>query len=211
MENISDEILRQAACGDISAFEEIYKKTSGMVFTVAYRVTNNREAAAEVTQDVFMKVHRSLGSFMFRSSFKTWLYRVTVNTALNAVQKARIERDKTVGLDGVEFELGIRPGQRDKVARDDAAVSLDSFLARLNEKQRACVILREIEGLSYKEIARAIDTNINTVRSILKRAREALLRMGSERGEDNGLPGSSRTHNDGLSGRRIEPAGERSA
>jgi RNA polymerase sigma-70 factor (ECF subfamily) len=85
--DISREILIKAAQGGISEFEALYKAAAGFVYTVALRVTANEQDAQEVTQDVFLKIHKKLKDFRFRSSFKTWVYRITVNTALNTLRR----------------------------------------------------------------------------------------------------------------------------
>ena len=76
--------------GDISAFEAIYRKYASFVYNVAYRITPLKEDAQEITQEVFITVHRQLAGFQFKSAFKTWLYRVTVNCALNMLKKKKI-------------------------------------------------------------------------------------------------------------------------
>ena len=87
MQEISKDILMQAAKGDIGAFEEIYRIASDFIFNVAYRITNNNEDAEEVSQDVFIKIYKNLKGFRFQSSFKTWIYRIAVNSAVNTSKK----------------------------------------------------------------------------------------------------------------------------
>lgn len=181
MKEISNDLLLQASQGDIPAFEEIYKITSSFVYSVALRTVRNREDAQEITQEVFLKVFKNLKDFKFRSSFKTWVYRITVNTALNFIKKAghdlnrQTEYNENMMIENVQAEnpaeilLDIQ-AQKKKV---------NDLLAALTPEYRVCIILREIQGLSYEEIAQALKTNINTVRSRLKRAREILLKRGS--------------------------------
>ena len=170
------------ACeGDMEAFEEIYKAASGFVYSVAFRITNSRNDAQEVIQDVFLKIYKNLKSFKFRSSFKTWVYRVTVNTAVNTYRKTSKEMRRRVDGDfAIQFE-STPPGTKKTINKEDNEVFLASLLAILNPEQRTCIILKEIEGLNYKEISEVLKININTVRSRLKRAREALLIYRKER------------------------------
>lgn len=179
MEDIPKDILLKALEGDMQAFESIYRRASGFVFTVALRITNNSHDAQEVTQEVFLKVHRSLKDFQFRSSFKTWLYRVTVNTALNVYKRASRHMQ---GRDDFQSVIETYPSREDSAneimgreEQQENETRLKSLLDRLSPGQRACIVLREIQGLSYKEMADALMTNINTVRTRLKRARQALL------------------------------------
>lgn len=178
MLDISNQIIERAAAGDIDAFEEIYRAASGFVYNVALRMTNNREDAAEVTQDVFMKAYNNLKDFQFRSSLKTWLYRITANTAINHYKKgAKHARGR------IEFEPALDYGQQDKdpavdlIEKEEREKQVSSLLEAVPPEQRACLVLREIEGLSYKEIAEALKININTVRTRLKRARQKLLKF----------------------------------
>ena len=88
MQDIAKEIITSAAGGDIDAFERIYKVYSSYVNTIAFRIVGNREDAEEVTQDVFVRVYRSLARFEFKSSFKTWIYRIATNSAINVFPDA---------------------------------------------------------------------------------------------------------------------------
>ena len=181
MREITRDILTKAAEGSMSAFEEIYRATSGFVYTVAVKIIGNRADAEEVTQDVFVKVHRKLEQFRFRSSFTTWLYRIAVNSAISASRKSAKRRASETEYDddvAVESGSAARGGSGE---REESELRLQSMLAALNPDQRACIVLRGMEGLSYREIADTLGINVNTVRSRLKRAREILV-AGTHRG-----------------------------
>jgi RNA polymerase sigma-70 factor, ECF subfamily len=187
MEDIPRDIIEKAQAGDMDAFEQIYRAASGFVYSVALRVTNRRQEAQEVTQDVFIKIYHSLENFEFRSSFKTWAYRITVNTALNACKKISREERGRQDLDSViDTQIASVDTKKeilDKEAAGQARAELDVLLRSLNPDQRACIVLREIEGLSYEEIAASLKVNINTVRTRLKRARETLMRASVSGGD----------------------------
>jgi len=181
MEDISRDAIRGASKGDMQSFEEIYRKTSGFVYSVALRVTCNETDADEVTQDVFMKIYKNVGKFHFLSSFKTWVYRITVNAAINHQKAAEKHLSRRA-----DYDSAIQAARTDETARDDidkqgVKERVSVLLGALNPEQRACMVLREIEGLDYKEIAGALRININTVRSRLKRARERLLSITEKR------------------------------
>ncbi|MFH1655668.1 MAG: RNA polymerase sigma factor [Candidatus Omnitrophota bacterium] len=182
MQDISLKILIQAATGNINSFEQVYKATADFVYSVALRVTNNAQDAEDVTQDVFLKIHKNLKSFQFRSSFKTWVYRITVNTAINVSKKTSKELNRRADFDKLIQSQGDEP-QEAAFDKEDNESQIKSLLDKLNPDQRVCIVLREIQGLSYEEIAKALKININTVRSRLKRARETLLTMSEKRGE----------------------------
>lgn len=175
MNDISVEVLSKAAEGDMRAFEEVYKATSGFVYNVALRIAHNSLDAEEITQDVFMKIFRNLKKFGFRSAFKTWIYRITINTALNHYRKSRRQKSDKVDYESVSESLESNYSTAEEVIRDDNEARLKVLLDRLSPEYKICLILREVEGLSYEEIAVTLKIPINTVRSRLKRAREALM------------------------------------
>jgi RNA polymerase sigma-70 factor (ECF subfamily) len=175
MEEIAKETLIRASQGDMQAFEEVYKASSSFVYNVALRVVNNREDALEVSQEVFLIIYNKLKSFRFESSFKTWAYRITANTAINFAKRS--SRVKTVPFEEKFGEGALVNEVEAHIDQEHQEQLVESLLGELNCDQRACVVLRDIQGLSYEEIARALNININTVRSRLKRSREKLLSL----------------------------------
>ena len=175
MEDIGKDILIRASQGDMQAFEDVYKASSSFVYNVALRVVNNREDALEVAQEVFMIIYHKLKDFRFESSFKTWAYRITANYAINYAKKN--SRAKTVPFEESFGEGSVESEAHAQIDQEHHGQLVEKLLKELNEDQRACVVLRDIQGLSYEEIAQALGININTVRSRLKRAREKLLSM----------------------------------
>lgn len=180
MIDIPANLIESASRGDIDAFEKIYRVSSGYVFAVAYRVMGRREDAEEVTQDVFVKVYRKLGSFQFKSAFSTWIYRITMNTAINLYRKRSKERLRKVSFDdaigGDKYPEDNR-GPAMEAEKKERRELVRSMLMALPEPQRACVVLKDLEGLKYEEIAKVLDINLNTVRSRLSRAREKLVSL----------------------------------
>jgi RNA polymerase sigma-70 factor (ECF subfamily) len=172
---VAKDILIKASQGDMQAFEDVYKACSSFVYNVAFRVVNNREDALEVSQEVFMTLYHKLKNFRFESSFKTWVYRITANHAINLAKK--ISRAKTVPYEDVFGEVVVLSGAQIRMDQEHQNQLVEHLLAELNPDQRVCVVLRDIQGLSYEEIAQALNININTVRSRLKRSREKLLSL----------------------------------
>lgn len=186
--DISKELLDRAASDDPEAFSEIYKAASGFVYNVALRVIGNAEDAQEAVQETFIKILRYLRDFHFQSSFKTWVYRITVNTSLDIRRKSSSERGKRVEItEDMDIEqlqpasMRENPIERSLDARASGEI-VNKMLGLLNDDQRVCVVLRDMQGLSYEEIAKTLKINKNTVRSRLKRARETLLRRGANNG-----------------------------
>lgn len=181
MQDIPKEWVEKAAQGDREAFYKIYQQASGYVYALAYRITNRKEPAEEVTQDVFVKIYHHLKFFKFESSFKTWLYRITVNTALNLAKKrSRLAGREVECEDEALAVLGSTETVFERVEAKEAEERLKTLLEKINPDQRACIILREIEGMDYQLIAKSLGINLNTVRSRLKRAREALMALGKK-------------------------------
>lgn len=180
MQDISRDTIKLASEGNIEAFENIYKKTSIFVYNVAFRIAGRREDAEEITQDVFVKIHNNLTGYRFESSLKTWIYRITVNTALNHIKKNKKENEGKLSYDDAIYNENLQKPAQIGENQEDQKLVIDTLLKNLNPDQRTCVILRNIEGLSYQEIAESLKININTVRSRLKRAREILIKCRKE-------------------------------
>ncbi|MDI6782395.1 MAG: sigma-70 family RNA polymerase sigma factor [bacterium] len=175
MSEISTEILTRAGSGDIESFEQIYKKFSSFVYNVSLRITHNSHDAEEITQDTFMKIYHKLKTFRFCSSFKTWVCRIAVNTAINYYHSSMKKESKRVDFETVILTKGDDRKDLDDIIKQEESAQVDLLLKALKPAHRVCLILREMEGLSYQEIAGILKIPVNTVRSRLKRAREALM------------------------------------
>ncbi len=180
LSDVSKDLLLKTASGDMPAFAEIYKISARFVYSVTLRILGSREEAQETTQEVFLKVHRSLRDFKFRSSFKTWLYRIAVNAALNSRKKMQADRARQIRYNENQLagEVNAVETLDNGLDQNRQTEKINELLSGLGEEQRVCLVLREMQGLSYQEIAQTLNININTVRSRLKRARESLLKQG---------------------------------
>jgi RNA polymerase sigma-70 factor (ECF subfamily) len=177
IQDLSNEQIKKAAQGDVAAEEALYMAAHGFVYHVALGMIGNVDDAYEVSQETFIKIFENLDQFKFQSSLKTWIYRITVNTALNARKKQRSLNHRRVAFDESVESLPDNAVERHSVEAG-MSESVHILLNSLSPDQRACVVLRDMEGLRYDEIAKVLHININTVRSRLKRARENLLRKG---------------------------------
>ena len=169
MAEITTDTIKKACAGDRTAFAKIYETFSQMSLSVAYRIVGDMSLAEDIVQEVFLIIYRKLGQFSFRSSLKTWIYRIAVNTSLNT--KARTSRDRENQRSFVESAKReiLRSRTNQPLQRTD---KVQEMLRELSPEQRACIVLRSIEQLSYHEISEVLEININTVRSRIKRARE---------------------------------------
>jgi RNA polymerase sigma-70 factor (ECF subfamily) len=166
------------------SFDEVLSRYKDLVFNLSYRLLGDHAAAEDLTQEVFLRVHRGLKSFRGDSSLKTWIYRITLNAASNVRKSwARKGRRRHVSLeepvrDGgprrVEQLADTSPGPERVAHASDIARRLQEALNALPPEYRTAVILRDIEGLAYREIAEALEVSPGTVKSRIARARSRL-------------------------------------
>ena len=172
--------IQQVLDGDVNAFEPIVKEYEKNVYNLALKMTGNPEDAADLSQEAFIKAYNSLSSFRGDSKFSVWLYRIVSNLCLDFLRSRK--RRPTVSLsaeneDGEEVELDIADESQSpeallerKLTREAVRRGLDS----LPEEQRQILLLREIQGFSYEEIAGTLDLEAGTVKSRIFRARKRL-------------------------------------
>lgn len=170
------QLIERAIRGDAHAFNELMSAQERRMFAVAMRMFGNREDAEDCLQDAMIRIYRAISGFKFQSSFSTWVYRVTMNTCLDELRR-RKNRPNT-SLDGL-LDAGWMPadGQdtpEQHAIRSEVRGSLYGFIGELPEDMRAAVVLRDIQGLAYEDIATALDTNVGTVKSRISRGREKL-------------------------------------
>lgn len=180
MDLVADDILKKAAKGDIDAFEQIYRAYAPFVYNVALRMLQKKEDAEEIVQEVFVMVHGKLNTFMFRSTLKTWVYRITTNQCLNYIEKHKRHNYGRVDFEDVSSALSTTNETHVQIDKEDQSHRVQQLLNMLNPDEKACVVLRSIEGLSYEEISKSLNVNINTVRTRLKRAREKMMAQSLE-------------------------------
>ena len=176
-------LVRRAQAGDRAAFRSLYQAYQDRVFATAYRIAGDREVAADLTQEVFVKVFEELPGFRFGSRFSTWLYRVAANHAINkASETARHARLNERVARERPSTAPATPPVHDRFADERIQRALDG----LSVKLRVVTVLRYLEGLSYEEIAEALDLSVGTVKSRLFLAhatlKEALIDLVKDEG-----------------------------
>jgi RNA polymerase sigma-70 factor (ECF subfamily) len=170
------ELAERHRCGDARAFNEVYARFEEMVYNLAFRLSGNYEEAADLTQEIFLRIYRHLGSFGGRSSLKTWIFRIAVNHCRDRLSRWR-PLTQPLGDDPSEGEVAYADPSR---GPEELAVAADEGrrvaegLAKLAPVFREAVVLRDIEGLSYEEIADVLGVRIGTVRSRIARGRDQL-------------------------------------
>ncbi len=175
-------LVRRVQAGDVAAFDQLITKYRARIYGVVYNLTSNREDAADLTQDVFIKAFQSIHRFQGQSSFFTWIYRIAINSTLSHLRKNRARTffslEKVDGNDPVSREL--LDALTDKTGHDretyirELQEKLNEAMQRLSIKHRTVVTLFEIDGLSHQEIAEITDCSVGTVRSRLHYAKQLL-------------------------------------
>ena len=176
------EIIRRCTAGDQGAFQELVALHQRRVFSLLYRLIRRREDVEDLAQEVFLKVHVSLGSYDGRSPFGTWLGRITINHAYDYLRRQRTRRSVRSGPSIEEvFQAGEipLPGTSADQLQVDKQVALKDLVGKLLErapaKERILMTLKEMEGFSIREISELLDLKPATVKVQLLRARRRML------------------------------------
>ena len=173
-------LIQRCATGDETAFTELVAEHQRMVVQLAMNLLGDRDEALDLSQDVFIRVFRTIGTFRGQSALRTWIYRIAVNQARNRHRFwRRRRRADQVSLDAHveahgDFQCGAEAGPDRILAQKELAVRLQNALDALPFDQRTCIVLREVDGLSYEEIAFSLGVAVGTVKSRLTRARQTL-------------------------------------
>ncbi len=173
-------LIQRCAAGDDSAFAELVAEHQRMVVQLAMNLLGDRDEAMDLSQDVFIRVFRTIGQFRGQSALRTWIYRIAVNQARNRHRFwRRRRRSDQVSLDAHveahgDFQCGAESGPDRILAQKELAARLKDALDALPFDQRTVVVLREVDGLSYDEIAFSLGVAVGTVKSRLTRARQTL-------------------------------------
>ncbi len=189
--NIEAQFIERLKAGEAAAFDRLVQERSGEVYALLYRLTEDAEEARDLTQETFLRAFQHINRFRGDADLKTWIYRIAINQARNRWRWwRRRRRDATVSLDSVDDQhaeplgarlrdgTGLDPEQETLARERERAIM--TALRSLSRSYRETVILRDIEGLSYEEIAAALEISIGTVKSRLARGRDELRRkLGS--------------------------------
>jgi RNA polymerase sigma-70 factor (ECF subfamily) len=178
--------------GDQGAFDEMVTRYWDRIYAMVNQLLRNQQDAEEVTQDAFIRAHRALGDFRGESSFSTWLYQIATNLARNRYWYWwRRKRDRSISFDmplGTDSDLTLADVVPAEVVDPGDATVTQEFIDRvsagmeqLSEKHREILILRNVQNLSYEEIAAILKISVGTVKSRIARARESLReKLGGE-------------------------------
>ena len=179
-------LIKKSKKGDAQAFEELILSYQKKVLNLAYRMLGSVSDAEDAAQEIFIKVFRSLYSFNEKSAFSTWLYKVATNVCLDILRKRKRQNGGAMisisryNSQDDEYELPIEdgaPSPHEEAQKKEAMRALKSALDLLSEEQRAVIVMRDINGLSYEEIADIAGCSLGTVKSRINRSRLALRKL----------------------------------
>lgn len=186
-------ILARARRGELDAFEELVRQYEKRVYAVALRSSGSPEDAADITQEVFLRAWRSIESFRGDSGFSTWLFRITMNLCVDHARHKNAQpqtQPLVVGEEDAERPIpDTAPTPEEHLENSELGRELAAALDEVSEEHRRIVLLRDVSGLSYTEIAEVLEISEGTVKSRLSRARIALRTILLRRG--NLLPSAA--------------------
>lgn len=170
------ELTQASAKGDMVAFEEVYNRHHRRVYAICLRMLKNTNEAEDLTQDVFIQLHRKIGSFRGDSAFTTWLHRLTVNQVLMHFRKRTVKFEKTTE-EGETPEQTVpgsdRPGKMPVVDK----IALENAIKQLPKGYKSVFVLHDIEGFEHEEVARILGCSVGTSKSQLHKARLKLRKL----------------------------------
>ena len=178
-------LVERALDNDLAAFEQLVARYQTKIVAYATRMLNDQEEGEDVAQEVFVKAYRSLESFRGASSFSTWLYRIATNLCIDRVRKRKRSPQQAYSLDepldkeeehgGRDLpDLSAEPSRN--VEREELRLQVRAKLAEMPEKLRAVLLMCDIQGMAYEDIARSLECPVGTVKSRLFHARADLAR-----------------------------------
>jgi RNA polymerase sigma-70 factor (ECF subfamily) len=170
------DLIKRAGRGDADAFEQLLSAQENRIYAISLRMCGSHEEAQDCTQEAMIRIWRALSTFKGQSSFSTWVYRVTMNTCLDELRRRKSR--SAVSLEAM-VDNGFAPAdesdtpERSAVRREQRYL-LEKAIYDLPEDMKSAIVLRDIQGLSYEEIATVLDTNVGTIKSRISRGREKL-------------------------------------
>lgn len=187
--HFSDEdLVERAQKGDMDAFDQLVRRYEAKIYSVSYRFMGNHADAGDLAQDTFIRMYQSLPNFRGDSSFSTWLYRVAANACRDELRKR--QRRRSVSMDELMAAsptkvpaAAAQDSPEETAQRHETQRQVQGCLDELSPDHRLILVLREIQDLSYEEIAGILDCSLGTVKSRISRARNALKEKMKEKGE----------------------------
>ncbi|EDY21651.1 RNA polymerase, sigma-24 subunit, ECF subfamily [Chthoniobacter flavus Ellin428] len=176
------ELVARSQAGDTSAFNELVIRYRNRAYAMIYNMVRNEQDAWDLAQDGFLKAWKSINRFRGQSSFYTWLYRILMNVAIDSLRKKQIEGgqefDDQIGLHNIAPGAATAPKSEmepaERISDKEIRQRIDEAIAKLSPEHRTAIVMREIDGLEYTEIAEQMGCSLGTVMSRLFYARKKL-------------------------------------
>jgi len=172
-----EELMERCAAGSHEAFHCLVERYRGRLINVVGRFINDRDRAEDIVQEVFLRVFRSRRSYKRQGRFSTWIFTIAINLAKNEIRR-KVRRKGEVSLDAMQETVGPTvatsdrsPGAEERLGREQIRIVVAEAISKLPVKYREAVVLRDIEGLAYEEIASILRIPGGTVRSRINRGR----------------------------------------
>lgn len=181
-------LVRRVQARDEIAFREVVERFQSKVYSIIYGILRNRNDAEDIAQQVFAKIYFSIGSFDFRSSLLTWIYKITVNECYDYLRKKRVRKlvyesdfsaEESLRMENSEPATDPAPANDERIARHDLVVKL---LEKISAEDRSLILLKEVEGHSVEELSQMTGLNENTIKVKLFRARQKLVKAAKRLG-----------------------------
>lgn len=172
MRTLSDDrpLVDAILAGDVGAFDELMQRYERLIYRVAFSFVREREAALDVTQNVFLKVFRNLGSFRREARFKTWILRIAYNESINWMRSQRRHLEGRQELEPIDIPATDDPGQERVLLDKERWRRLLGRIDRLNPRYRLALFLRYFQGLSVREVAEVLDCTEGVAKNVLFRS-----------------------------------------
>ncbi len=174
-------LIKRAQNGDNDAFNHLMDDYFKKIYNIAFRMADNADDAADMTQEIMLKLFKNISSFSGNSKFSTWVYRVATNTCLDELKKLKRHKnysiDKDIETDDGDFSYEVEdtsPVPETLAEQKELKTIVASAIGMLNPDHKAVLVLRDIQGFSYDEIARIVGCTEGTVKSRISRARAQL-------------------------------------
>ena len=172
-------LIQKAQKGDTNAFGTLVASYEKFIFNVACKMFSNSEDAADIAQEALIKAYKNIDKFDFNSSFSTWLYRITVNACIDEMRRRKGKDNISIDAEDEESGLTLQIedtslGAEERVIQNETVSEVRMAIDKLSEEHKTVIILRDLQDMTYEQVAQTLDLSIGTVKSRLARARKSL-------------------------------------
>lgn len=172
-------LIQKAQKGDTNAFGTLVASYEKFIFNVACKMFSNSEDASDIAQEALIKAYKNIDKFDFNSSFSTWLYRITVNACIDEMRRRKGRESISIDAEDEESGLALQIedtslGAEERVIQNETVSEVRAAIDKLSEEHKTVIILRDLQDMTYEQVAQTLDLSIGTVKSRLARARKSL-------------------------------------